>query len=76
MLRQFRDIELDDDKLWPLVWTLGELEDRESVDWLIEQLSDQREWLKITAAEALRKITGVDHGLDPAAWKDALDDRP
>jgi hypothetical protein len=76
LLRQFRDIELDDDNLWPLVWTLGELEDKESLDWLIAQLSDQRQWLRITAAEALEKITAMNHGQDAAAWRKALGKQP
>lgn len=76
LLRQFRDIQLDDDKLWPLVWTLGELEDKESLDWLIGQLSDKREWLRITAAEALEKITAMNHGQDAAAWRKALGKQP
>lgn len=75
-LHRFRDAGLDDTKLWMLVWTLGELRDDESVDWLIAQLEDERDWLRSTAVEALTKITGRSAGRDPAAWRDALMKRP
>lgn len=61
-LRRFRDAPLDDETLWMLVWTLGELTDRESIGWLSTPVEDEREWLRITANEALEKITGPDRG--------------
>ncbi|MBN1513074.1 MAG: tetratricopeptide repeat protein [Phycisphaerae bacterium] len=75
-LRRFREAGLDDTKLWMLVWTLGELRDDESVEWLIAQLEDERGWLRAVAAEALTKITGRSAGRDPAAWREMLRKRP
>lgn len=70
-LQRYRSQSLDDVELWALVWTLGDLKDADSVKWLIEQLGDEREWLRYRAAEALRKITGEDHGLNADDWRAA-----
>jgi hypothetical protein len=48
------------------------LQDREQAGWLIECLDDStREWVPIAAAEALRAMTGEDHGMDPVEWRKA-----
>ncbi|MBN2446939.1 MAG: HEAT repeat domain-containing protein, partial [Phycisphaerae bacterium] len=75
-LRAFRDVELDETSLYFLIWSLAELRDSESVDWLIEQLDDDREWLRLTAADSLSKITSQNHGPDAAEWRRALNRQP
>jgi hypothetical protein len=75
-LRRWADADLDDSRLWMLVWSLGELRDDESAEWLIAQLEDERGWLRAVAAEALTKITGRSAGRDPAAWREMLKKRP
>lgn len=76
LLRQFAKLDLDEDHLWALVWATGQIRDREQIPWLMQCLSDKRPWLPLTAAEALRNITGRDHGTDPAAWRRTLTDDP
>lgn len=60
-LRPFRDRPLDDERLWALIWTLGELRDAQSAEWLTTLRNDDRPWVRITAAEALRKLAGHNH---------------
>jgi hypothetical protein len=72
LLRRFSKLELPADVLYYLVWTTGELEDREQIPWLIECLDSPRPWLPLAAAEALKKITGKDLGTDAEVWRAEL----
>jgi hypothetical protein len=69
-LRRFRDAQLGDQTTWMLVWTLGELRDRDSIEWLSTLVEDKRECLRIAANEALEKITGMDRGQNQGARRD------
>ena len=54
---------------------LGELQDRDAVPVLIEAMRKYY-YLRPSAAEALRKITGHDFGTRPELWKKWWDSAP
>lgn len=55
---------------WAVVSILGELAAKRAVPDLVEALKDPD--VRSAAADALRRITGKDHGQDYQAWKQAV----
>jgi len=52
--------------------SLGDIGDRQAVEPLIGALNDEKDIVRMVAADSLSKITGKDFGRDAAAWQQWL----